>query len=114
MIMIINSKNVTIKNRALEVLKTNTPIGSLSSINNMPLVTIMLYTYGGQFTDKSGHTIKNDHPNYLLGKIKPGKLKDEIIVELSNDKFIAIRFEFPFSEEKIYIVDFDGEHLIVY
>ena len=74
----------------------------------------MLYSYGTKFMDSHGQTIRNEEANYILGQIKPDRLTNEVIVELGETKFIAVSFEFPFSSEKSYTIDFDGEHMIVY
>jgi hypothetical protein len=112
--VVINPKNVTITSRARKVLDKSVLPGALSEIHRMRLVTIMLYSYGHEFVNHKGQVTRNDEANYLLAAIEPEKLTDEVIVELGDQKLIAIRFELPFSREKSYTVDFDGDHLIVY
>ena len=112
--MVLNPKNVTITQRARMVLDKNIPPGPLSKIKEMRLVAILYYCYGTQFTNQGGQTIRDENANYLIGRIQPAKLKNEILLELADDKFIAVNFELPFSEEKLYTIDFDGEHIIIY
>ena len=112
--MKINPKNVTVTKAALETLIKSVPRGALSAMNERRLVPLLVYVYGMEYTDKNGNTIKDDNANYLMAQIDPHKLKDQVILELSEDQFIAVSFEFPYSEDRKYTIDFDGEHLVVY
>jgi hypothetical protein len=103
--MIINPRNVKVSNNAREFLRRKILPGDVSNLDQMRILSILVYTLSVRYTDTDGNAVCVDEPQYLIYGIEPYQLKDELIIEVSEHKPLAIRLDTIFSEESSYYVD---------
>jgi hypothetical protein len=114
--MIIRPKNIEVTGRAREFLEKKILPGDPSKLEQMRIVSILVYSLGWRYTDFRGNEIdRSNDPQYLVCGIEQSQLTDEIVVEISKNKPLAIRFDLDnkYSESDIYCVDVIEEKIYV-
>jgi hypothetical protein len=103
--MIINPHNVKISKNAREFLGRKILPGDVLNLDQMKILSILVYTLSVRYTDTDGNAVCMDEPQYLIYGIEPYQLKDELIIEISEHKPLAIRLDTIFSEQSSYYID---------